>query len=263
MNRSQNIKNFLSPLILAGALASCATNEPQQLPALDYSPASQVGRQESIAIAESYRVHRWKPTDRNAFHGDDDRGIRVDTPDIRFRPRDGVTRPGWWRSNRSNVGIPYQWGGFDTPRSFDAALRRGAFAGDIYTEAKRAALDDAVSKQACGIDCSGFISRCWRLDRSYSTRELPGLCDELKSYDDLLPGDLINKHNDHALLFVRWINDSKTHFMAYETGSPPTWKVLRHRSKSLTSRSLDIAPIATKKSSTISRIRHDRSKLRS
>ncbi|MEM7012508.1 MAG: hypothetical protein AAF585_13610 [Verrucomicrobiota bacterium] len=228
MNWSKTGKIHLVSLIAVSALASCVSNEIQQLPTLDYSPANHVGRQESIAIAESYRIHRWQPTPRNAFHGADRRGIRVDTPDIRFRPTDGMTRPGWWRPNRPNVGIPYQWGGFDTPQSFDAALRRGAYAGDIYTEAKRAALDDAVSQEACGIDCSGFISRCWRLDRSYSTRELPGLCDELESFDELLPGDIVNKHNDHVLLFVDWINERRTHFMAYETGSPPTWKVLRH-----------------------------------
>ncbi|MFT5468945.1 MAG: hypothetical protein ACI8UO_004058 [Verrucomicrobiales bacterium] len=221
-----NLKLSLTCAFGPVLLASCVTNESAPIP--DCSPKSSVGRSECIAIAESYRTHNWRPADRNAFHGYDKKGIRVDTPDHRFRPNDGKTRPGWWRAGRANVGVPYQWGGFDTPDSFDAALRSGKYAGDVYTDAKRAALDDAVSEEACGIDCSGFISRCWRLDRSYSTRELPGLCEPLDSFQQLLPGDLVNKHNDHALLFVDWHDSEKKHFMAYETGSPPTWKVLRH-----------------------------------
>ena len=38
------------------------------------------------------------------------------------------------------------------------------------------AFDAAVSRFAAGVDCSGFVSRCWRLDRPFSTRELPALC---------------------------------------------------------------------------------------
>ncbi len=186
-------------------------------------------RAESLRIAESYRTHRWRASVANAFHGDDVRGIRVDTPDHRYEPAaDDDSRPGWWVPGKTNVGIPYQWGGFDTPISFDHALKSGKYAGDIYTLRKRALLDDAVSDQACGIDCSGFISRCWRLDRSYSTRELAGLCEELADFSELKAGDLVNKNNVHALLFVEWVDTGKTRFVAYETGSPPTWKVLRH-----------------------------------
>jgi hypothetical protein len=124
--------------------------------------------------------------------------------------------------------MPYMWGGFDTPEAFLAKVGEGRYAGDVYTHEKRTLLDNGVSQFACGIDCSGLISRCWRLDHSYSTRELPHLCTELSSYDELLPGDILNKENEHALLFVRFLGSGPTKFMAYETGSPPTWKVLRH-----------------------------------
>ncbi len=190
-------------------------------------PSATVRRQETVRIAESYRNHQWKPSQRNAFRGFDDKGIHVQTPDEGYRPA-APARPGWWVAGRTNIGIPYQWGGFDTPDEFARKVAMGFYAGDVYTDEKRLALDDAVSARACGIDCSGFISRCWRLDRSYSTRELPGLCDELPSFAELRPGDLVNKANDHALLFVRFLDAEKTRFQAYETGSPPTWKVLAH-----------------------------------
>ncbi len=209
---------------LALALAACATSP---VPLVDMTPASTVSRAETVAIAEAYRAHRWHPTPRNVFHGFDARGIRVDTPDAGYVPPDG-SRPGWWLPGEENEGVPYQWGGFDTPAMFDRKVRAGFAAGDIYSRDKRANLDDAVSARACGIDCSGFISRCWRLDRSYSTRELTGLCDELASFADLRTGDLLNKSNVHALLFVKFLDAEKTQFLAYETGSPPSWKVMAH-----------------------------------
>ena len=125
--------------------------------------------------------------------------------------------------------MPYQWGGFSTLKEFDAGLREGKSAGDVYTAEKRKMLNDAVSAHAVGVDCSGFVSRCWDLPRAYSTRELPGLCDEIKDWSELRPGDILNTHNSHVLLFSDWARGKKGEtLIAYETGSAPTWKVLRH-----------------------------------
>ena len=191
---------------------------------LPLSHADEVTRQEALQTAEYYRGFVWTPTPRNAFHGFDKKGIRVDTPDHDFHPAD--TRPGWWVPGATNVGMPYKWGGFDTLKSFTQGLSAGKYAGDIYTPAKRQALDDAVSEAAVGIDCSGLISRCWKLDRSYSTRELPALCSPLSSYADLRPGDILNTTNQHVLLFKDWKDAAHQRLYAYETGAPPTWKVL-------------------------------------
>lgn len=185
---------------------------------------SRVARRAVVATADRYVRHVWKPNERNAFHGVDPTGVRVDTPDAGFQPKDA--RPGWWQPGKSNVGVPYMWGGFDTPESFDAALRAGKYAGDIYTEEKRRLLDDAVSKHAAGIDCSGLISRCWQLPRSYSTRELTALCDPVTGFAQLKPGDIFNLHNAHVLMFAGWTDARRERLSAYEAGSPPTWKVL-------------------------------------
>ncbi|MBP7949233.1 MAG: hypothetical protein KA004_06210 [Verrucomicrobiales bacterium] len=220
----------------------CKTTSPQSLrgstylyvpekgrdsgPALDSAQFPPTTRSESMQLAEAYLTHEWLPTSRNVFHGIDPDGIRVDTPDSAFKP--AMTLPGWWVAGLMNRGIPYQWGGFSTPEEFDAGLAAGKYAGDIYTLRKRALLDGAVSRHAVGIDCSGFVSRCWRLPRSYSTRELPQLCDELANWDDLLPGDILNTRNEHVLLFAQWHDAAHTALIVYETGSPPMWKVQRH-----------------------------------
>lgn len=194
---------------------------------LSFESRSSVSRQDVLKIAEAYHSHRWVPSEKNIFHGVDDGGIRVDTPDIAYTDP-GAERPGWWISNKKNTGIPYMWGGFDTPVSFEQKLSSGFYAGDIYSSEKRRLLDDGVSLQACGIDCSGFISRCWRLERSFSTRELPALSNELASFKELQPGDIVNQSNVHCLLFVKFLGSERKRFLAYETGSPPSWKVLKH-----------------------------------
>lgn len=205
---------------------ACSNFTDVSTTSIDFSPNSSVKREEVIAIAEAFRTHLWYPTDNNVFHGEDPDGVQVDTPDVAYK---GAIRPGWWQPNQENMGIPYKWGGFDSLAEFDSKLAKGHYAGDLYTDAKRSALYDAVSPYACGIDCSGFVSKCWRLDRSYSTRNLPDICDRLKDYGDLRPGDILNKKNTHVLIFVHFIDPERKYFMAYETGSPPSWKVLKHR----------------------------------
>jgi hypothetical protein len=191
---------------------------------LTYHAEAQVKRDEAIRIAEEYRNLRWTASGANAFHGKDADGIWVDTPDAGFS-RPG-TRPGWWQPGGENVGIPYKWGGFSSPKEFRAGLKKGLYAGDIYTAEKRRLGDSAVSRHTVGIDCSGLISRCWKLKRPYSTRELPALCEPLASFADLRPGDIVNAPNNHVLLFKAFTDDSKRRILAYEAGSPPTWKVL-------------------------------------
>ncbi len=166
----------------------------------------------------------WTPTVQNVFHGRDRARVPVDTPDASFQ-RPG-TRPGWWVPGGKNIGVPYMWGGFSSLREFADGIKAGRYAGDVYTQEKRARLNAAVSKEAVGIDCSGLISRCWKLDHEYSTRSLPQLCDELAGYDALKPGDILNSDNNHVLLFASWQDAGHTRLFAYEAGSPPTWKVL-------------------------------------
>ena len=178
---------------------------------------SQVTRSEAVAIAESYVVHEWTPTAANAFHGVDPDGIRVDTPDSDFQP-EGDER-GWWIAGQRNVALPYKWGGFDTPEEFDRGVREGKYAGDIYSAEKRRLLDDAVSNLAVGIDCSGYVSRCWRLPRSYSTREMPELCDPVPDPAQLQPGDIFNRHNAHVRLFAGWADAARTQVRVYEASA--------------------------------------------
>jgi hypothetical protein len=208
-------------------LTGCATVEPSRpgQPALlpgDPSAPSQITPTEALAIARTYAHHSWQPFARNILHGPDPAGVRVDTPDAGYKPPSG--RFGWWIPGEVNEGIPYKWGGFDDPDSFDRAIAAGRAAGDVSSPAKRRADNAAVSAAAAGVDCSGFVSRCLALPRVYDSAQLPALCEPLARAEDLRPGDLLNIPHRHVMLIAGWARPDKSWIAYYETGGIPEWK---------------------------------------
>jgi len=176
-----------------------------------------------MSIAHELATHPWRPFAGNILHGKDKKGILVNTPDVSHEPQQA--RQGWWIPGEVNHGVPYKWGGFDSPASFDTAVANGHAAGDVSSPQKRKADNSAVSLHAAGVDCSGFVSRCLKLPTVHDTRQLPSVCDELPSATDLRPGDLLNIPRRHVLLCAGWSNPQKTWIYYYETGGGPQyWK---------------------------------------
>ena len=187
----------LSPIAVA-VVAVCGALwlSPVALRAQDAAAASAAGahaaeRARILEIGRAYVEHRWTADARNVLHGSDADGVLVHTPDRSHRP------DGWTADGQVNVGVPYKWGGFSSLEEFDAAVAEGRPAGEL-TDGK----DLDASRFSVGVDCSGFVARCWDLPIKQSTRSLGRLCFELASYDELLPGDLINKYDAHAMVFV-------------------------------------------------------------
>src|SRR5664279_132649 len=132
--------------------------------------AQALTRSESLKIAESFIQFRWQASAKNVRHGKDADGIEVHTPD-----RDGGhgnPLSDCWVPDAENIGVAYKWGGDDSPKSFSAGIRAGKGGGDVYTSEKRRRGDKAVSGDAVGVDCSGFICHCWKLAARYSTNSL-------------------------------------------------------------------------------------------
>jgi hypothetical protein len=167
-------------------------------------------RTEVLSIAAAFAEHRWHPTAQNVRHGKDSDGILVNTPDA------SSGNPDLWKAGQPSVGVPYKWGGFDTLESFNRGVRAGKAAGDLYSAEKRRLGGKAVSGSCVGLDCSGFISRCWRLTEKQSTSSLVGLCTKLRSVADLKSGDILNTPGGHVVLFVKWLDDTQTRFLCYE-----------------------------------------------
>lgn len=173
-----------------------------------------VSRTEALQIAESYVQHRWHSSERNLLHGKDTKGIEVHTPD-RAGGR-GRPLPDCWRVNAENVGVAYKWGGTDTLASFDFGIRAGKAAGDVYTAKKRRLDFAGVSNASVGVDCSGFICRCWKLKKRYSTYSFAEICRKLPSVVELKPADIMNRRGGHALIFVKWVDHEKKRALFYE-----------------------------------------------
>ena len=189
----------------------------------DPSAPSQVTPDEAMAIAQRFANHAWRPFARNILHGKDKLGVLVNTPDVTHEPQQ--ERKGWWVPGEVNSGVPYKWGGFDDPASFDLAIANGSAGGDVSSPEKRRADNAAVSAHAAGVDCSGFVSRCLKLPSVYDTRRLPAVCTELASARELQPGDVLNIPHRHVILFAGWYDPQHSWIYFYETGGAPDfWK---------------------------------------
>lgn len=166
----------------------------------------QARRARILEIAERYRSHVWRASQKHRFHGIDKSGTRVDTPDKSYR-KDGFKTDG-----SPNTGIPYKWGGFSSIEQFDRGLELGFYAGHLPRRGS-----SASSAQALGVDCSGLVSRCWDLPSKESTRSLGHLCYRLDGYADLLPGDAINLFDKHVMLFKDFVGKGKQRVRVIES----------------------------------------------
>lgn len=162
-------------------------------------------RQRVLQTAKLYATFEWRASSANVLHGVDADGVRVDTPDVGFDPA------GWRADGSPNRGMPYSWGGFTSIEEFQAGLSQGLFAG-LVPASERA----RASRQALGLDCSGYVARCLDLPVKQTTRSLGHLCVELDGYDSLQPGDMLNKYDSHVALFVDWADSNRSKLRVFE-----------------------------------------------
>jgi hypothetical protein len=109
-----------------------------------------------------------------------------------------------WKPGQRVSGIPYRWGGIDSPEEFDRKLANGLAAG--------AHSRYGVLSCAAGMDCSGFVSLCWGLSPSahaYSTSNLRQIAGKPKYnwFADMKPGDVLNKAGSHVVMFTGYNPD--------------------------------------------------------
>jgi hypothetical protein len=133
-----------------------------------------VDRDESLQIADTYVQLVWTCAHNNISNG------TVKTPDGK-----DLKTPEWILAG-SNKQVPYQWGGFSTIAQFIQGLQNGKYAGDNVCTGNG-------SSTAVGVDCSGFVSRCWKLSSHYSTSMMPSILNSLASWTELKKGDAIHK----------------------------------------------------------------------
>ena len=140
-----------------------------------------ITRTEVINVADSYVNHTFYASSANITNG-----IIVD-------PNGDTVRTPSWVTVGNHSSVPYKWGGFSSLSQFDNGLSSNLYAGDNYT-------GNNVSSYAVGVDCSGFVSRCWGTSSKYGTSTIPNISTALSSLNDLRRGDCLNYAGHHVRL---------------------------------------------------------------
>ncbi len=103
-----------------------------------------------------------------------------------------------FKAGETVQGIAYDWGGMDDPAKYDQKLAEGQAAGSHSRH--------GVTRCTTGIDCSGFVSFCWKQPQKYGTSNIRQIAGRAKYnwFTDLKPGDALNKAGSHIVLFVEY-----------------------------------------------------------
>lgn len=134
------------------------------------------------------------------------------------RPPEGRT---WLRPHtlEGSVGkpitaLPYKWGGYISVDRFMARIAADKLAGSVCT-CTDPARNYCVVEQAVGIDCSGFVSRVWNVDR-HTTASLDSISTPV-TWRELRPGDALNKPRNHVRVFLERVNGADIGFRIAES----------------------------------------------
>jgi len=196
--------------------------------ALTETSSAMITRDEIINIAESYKNHLWTASRGNVCSNKivwrGDKQVRIDTPDEKCKK--ACFNRGWWSPKKVNQGVPYKWGGFNTLSRFDEGIRSGSCGGDVCNKSIELSSYGSYDYDAVGIDCSGFVSRCWNQGTKYSTRSIPKTFRELENYDDLKKGDALDRAGSHVMLFKEFMGSEFPYYTlkVYEA-SAKDWRV--------------------------------------
>jgi archaellin len=177
---------------------------------------SQITNTQVIDNANSYINHNWNANSNNIWNNLNCGGKTVNTPN--------------WVSVGNHTSLPYCWGGNSTLNAFDNYLLQGKSAGDDNTNVGFGVEPNC----SIGVDCSGYISRCYGLSSHYSTNMLNSnnLFGHYNSFNDLKVGDFVNKPGNHARLVTQINNDGTITFLESGSGTGNVggdglWKVFQ------------------------------------
>lgn len=136
-------------------------------------PARGITRDQVMSLAKAYVHHPWRCTAANTT-GSCAAGYT------------SVFTPGDY------LGVPYDWGGNATLFDFDQKIAQGYGAGTRPS--------DGVLSCTTGVDCSGYVSRCWGETTKYGTYTLENISTAI-AQSQLLAGDVMNLPGTHVVLY--------------------------------------------------------------
>jgi hypothetical protein len=136
------------------------------------SDAGAVTSEEVIVRAKAYAFHPWTATSSNLTASCASGYQSVYTPG-------------------DYMGLSYDWGGFMSLFQFDQQIAAGYGAGS-YPE-------DGILDCTSGVDCSGFVSRCWKAGH-YTTSSVHQTSSTVNA-NGMGAGDIFNNAGSHMAMF--------------------------------------------------------------
>jgi hypothetical protein len=187
------------------ALVRAATGD-DPAPAARAAPPPPVKRADVGKCAEEFRDLQWTLT-RGAYQKPD--VANECSPQARYWRRPHYLNG---KSGQTVKGVPYCWGCSDSIATFlDHVKAERRLAGHSCTCRGG---HWCLRKDVTGVDCSGFVSQCWK--SGYYTTSRLGEISTTIGKSELKRGDALNVANNHVLLFMGLV----------ETDTGPRFRVI-------------------------------------
>ncbi len=145
--------------------------------------ANSIDRDTVMQIAKSYADHKWTCTSANTKASCSSSYTSDYTPG-------------------TYTGVPYDWGGYKTLAEFDSEIKQGYGAGSHSK--------DGVLWCTTGVDCSGYVSKCWQ-EKRYTTSNISEISYVIDK-NSVKKGDIFNKAGSHVVLFSHFDSGGKPIF---------------------------------------------------
>lgn len=176
-------------------------------------PAPPIKRDAVLANARAYLTVNWVMETENFSRMGVESACDPGSARIWMRPR---------RFTKELIGttigpVPYRWGGEDTPQTFKIRTEWGALAGNICT-CRSPQFNYCIFADSAGVDCSGFVSRAWGIEKR-GTSGLLDVATDVDSIEALKPGDAFDWPQRHVRLFTGMAPGAATAFAVLESST--------------------------------------------
>lgn len=122
--------------------------------------------------------------------------------------------------------MPYCWGGFSTTAQYKTGMSNSGRVGNINTSTS------GYVANTYGLDCSGYVSRCWRQSTKYGTGTIGSICNSI-AYNQLKPADALNKSGSHIVLYE--YADGAGNYVLYEATTLNKYDKVSHTNRPISS----------------------------
>lgn len=122
--------------------------------------------------------------------------------------------------------MPYCWGGFSSISQYNTGMSGTGRVGNINTSTT------SHVSNTYGLDCSGYVSRCWGTSTKYGTSTIMNVAKKINARD-LLQGDALNHSGSHIVLFEKY--DGYGAYVLYESTKLNSYDRVSHTTRSISS----------------------------